>query len=924
MQLTVACSKARKREFTTQVYRTHSTTHLRSSFLNFFRKLDHTVVPSSNLVPAQKDSSLLFTNSGMVQFKDFFLLDDKSALPYKRAVSVQKCLRVGGKHNDLENVGYTARHQTFFEMLGNFSFGSYGKREAINYAWKYLTKEIGLPTQRLAVSVYEEDEESANIWKKDHGIPSARIMKFGKKDNFWSMGDNDGPCGPCTEIFWEHDKEIDGEKFLEIWNLVFMQYRQFTQNGKLEYEPLKSVCIDTGMGLERLASVLQDKPTNFHIDSFVPVRELIAQKFSPSTTSNLMEASTRIISDHVRAAAFLLAEGVLPDNVGHGYVLRKILRRAAHYAYRCGISSPFLADLIPVFLQQESALVQNYPELLIYQKHIQRIISSEEAEFLTLFGNAKEKLNSMLKNPSLRNKFVQDNVLDGYYVFDLYSTHGLPMDVTSIFAEEIGLKINTEQFNEAMQKCSLISKGSWKVNIDNNAEDENGTFPPQLLLWESLKVSTEFTGYTSLRENSAKVVASYFSVNKNVAWLAINPCPFYPQGGGQPADEGYISFEIPLQLRNVSLRVVDAVRPFSECIAIKVEIKSESDKTVLRTFLSNPDAIVTAVVDDQRRESLQQAHTAVHLLQASLRTILGTHVVQSGSHLSPNVIRFDFTHTHPLSPEQTRNIEDWVNQVIVCDRPVETDECPYSEAVNSSALAFFGERYPTRVRVVSIEGFSKEICGGTHVSHTGSIMTFKIVKEGSIARGRRRIEAVVGMKAISHLQCLVLQYSSISSMLNVELNSVQDKVRYLLSERSSLKAEVNTLKSQLASRTTRDTTQSDISTDESVWSGELNGNKVLVCHANSELPFLRQRGEAIAQLHPDTILVLLNKTNIITMTTLSGVHSGNVLKNVLDAVGGKGGGNAKYAEGKLNEYSAKIIQTLKTILCCRNTSNNDA
>eukprot|EP01125_Pyxidicula_operculata_P007056 TRINITY_DN240_c2_g1_i7.p1 TRINITY_DN240_c2_g1~~TRINITY_DN240_c2_g1_i7.p1 ORF type:complete len:687 (+),score=123.15 TRINITY_DN240_c2_g1_i7:1188-3248(+) len=644
-------------------YRVNTSDEIRSSFLQYFERNGHTIVPSSNFLP-QNDPTLLFTNAGMVQFKDNFLNVSKS--PYKRATSVQKCLRVGGKHNDLDSVGHTSRHQTFFEMLGNFSFGDYGKREAISFAWNFLTKEIGLPVDRLAVSVLKEDDETAEIWKKDHNIPSEKIMRLGPKDNFWSMGAT-GPCGPCTEIFWDQQKEVDGERFLEIWNLVFMTYDQFlNEDNKTELKPLPSVCIDTGMGLERLTSVIQGVPTNFHIDSMQPMRKKLGGMLKPSSSSTVdVEISTRVIMDHLRAASLMLAEGIMPDSTGRGHVLRRLIRRAGLYAHLCGINEPFMHTIYPELLE---GLEKAHPVLLERRPHILKMLSIEESAFFSIFGKALIHLNDYIKK-SLTNSH---SVIDGKFVYQLYATHGLPLEITSIYAKESGLTIDYQEFNNMKQEHIRESRESWQGSGD-------AVLPSAIMKWEELNIKPRFTGYTSLNEKS-KIVASWvappdtsiFTENnsnnnnnedeskKPLIWLSVDPCPFYGESGGQIGDTGHITVLSKGDNDNQhKFEVVDTIKPYNGGIVIKVEVSDESHIPLL-----SEGQTIECFVNKENRNNAAIAHTATHLLHEGLRQILGDHVVQAGSKVMLGELRFDYTHHQPLTSSLIEQVENWVNDAI--------------------------------------------------------------------------------------------------------------------------------------------------------------------------------------------------------------------------------------------------------------------
>uniref|UniRef100_A0A6B2KXI3 Alanine--tRNA ligase n=1 Tax=Arcella intermedia TaxID=1963864 RepID=A0A6B2KXI3_9EUKA len=835
------------------------------------------------MVPSN-DPTLLFTNAGMVQFKDYFLGLAKP--PFSKAVSSQKCLRVGGKHNDLDNVGHTARHQTFFEMLGNFSFGGYGKREAIQYAWNYLTKVIELPESRLAVSVLDGDEEAIDIWRKDINIPSHKIFKKGQEDNFWSMGGNDGPCGPCTEIFWDHEKEVDGDRYLEIWNLVFMQYHQtLVSEGKIELRPLPFICIDTGMGLERIASVVQGQPTNFDIDSMMPLRNAVRAEIDRARKNQLfvakeadwIEIVTRVVADHARATALLISEGVMPDQTGRGYILRKLVRRAALYAYQAGIRGPILEKIYPALLV---GLGATYPELIERSSHICSVLTLEETSFLNVFDKALKKFNEYVKldyvSPEVFTETPAGKMLNASFVHTLYDTYGLPVDITSTLATERGLSIDFDGFQN-LRKQQKINQKKWSGSGDSQ-------IPPPILQWQNDPLQPKFTGYSSLNEMS-KILKEHYDPKSSLLYLAVDPCPFYAESGGQVGDKGSISFKVGAQ--EITLPVEDTFRPYPNGIAIKLTI----DDPTLRPYLSE-GAQIHCRVDPAFREEVKQAHTATHLLHSALREVLGSHVVQSGSKVLPGLLRFDFSHPTPLTDDLIQKVEDWVNNVINNAQPVAVQEMSYQNAITSKAMGLFSERYPDEVRVVDVKDFSREICGGTHVQSTDSIIIFKIISESSVSLGKRRIEAVVGKRALQYLLDSNRNLQKVARKLNTNFDDLFSRLDYILKDRVDLKTQVNALRNQV--------TETAPASEKVLWSGQFeNVNVIIYQMEHQDKNLLRKQLNTLQQKCPEAVVVLINKQEVLAIAKKDGIHCGRTIGALLAKLGGKGGGSATYAEGTL-------------------------
>ncbi|MDX1508497.1 MAG: alanine--tRNA ligase, partial [Woeseiaceae bacterium] len=708
---------------------------LRQAFLDYFRERDHEVVASSPLVPGN-DPTLLFTNAGMVQFKDVFLGEDKRS--YKRAVTSQRCVRAGGKHNDLENVGYTARHHTFFEMLGNFSFGDYFKRDAIRYGWEFLTEVLGLPPEKLWVTVFEDDDEAADIWLEEMNIDPKRFSRMGEKDNFWAMGDT-GPCGPCSEIFYDHGPEVaggppgsadeDGDRYVEIWNLVFMQ---FDRSADGTMTPLPKPSVDTGMGLERIAAVMQGVHSNYEIDLFANLIQATADTLG---VDNDGSSSLNVIADHIRACAFLVVDGVLPGNEGRGYVLRRIIRRAIRHGKKLGYDGLFFHKLVAPLVKE---MGDAYPELAKAQSHVEKVLEKEGRRFAETLDQGLEILEDAIAN--LKGKQVPGDV-----VFKLYDTYGFPVDLTADFARERGLSVDQPGFEEAMegqrQKARDASKfgaargGSLKVDAD-----------------------TEFTGYDGT-EGVCEIVAMYkdgkpvdtIAAGDDAA-IVLSTTPFYAESGGQIGDTGILAESGRI------FRVDDTQKSGNANVHYGAVEQGEfkvGDK-------------VEAIVDAERRQAIVLNHSGTHLMHAALRKVLGEHVTQKGSLVAPDRLRFDFSHYEPVTPEQLAEIEDLVNDEIRANRAADIRHMSYDDAMNSGAMALFGEKYGDEVRVLAFGDFSIELCGGTHVERTGDIGVFKITSEGGVASGVRRIEAVTGKGALDWIDTNQRQLGEVAGLLRAQ------------------------------------------------------------------------------------------------------------------------------------------------------------
>ena len=696
-----------------------NTNELRQRFLTYFVQRDHTLVPSSPLIPAN-DPTLLFTNAGMVQFKDVFLGHEQR--PYKRAVSSQRCVRAGGKHNDLDNVGYTARHHTFFEMLGNFSFGDYFKREAIQYAWDFLTKELQIPAEKLWVTVHISDKEAEAIWLNEIKVDPTRFSRC-DEDNFWSMGDA-GPCGPCTEIFYDHGEKIpggppgspdqEGDRYVEIWNLVFMQFNRATDGSMT---PLPKPSVDTGMGLERIAAVMQGVHSNYDIDLF---RELIKEAAKIANTDNLDQPSLRVIADHIRSTSFLIIDGVRPSNEGRGYVLRRIIRRALRHGYKLGIQDAFLYKLVKPLVQ---LMGDAYPELNQQQKIIEQVLQQEEQQFSRTLAQGMRIFHQALNE-------LRDHQLPGDVVFKLYDTYGFPVDLCADMAREHGLTVDMPGFEACMQQQRHQSQAHSHFVMSERLELAD--IP-----------ATEFTGYEKLTDtgNVIMLLRDGVAVNSLKAGeegiIILNKTPFYPEGGGQVGDTGLLT-------QNDNVFSVTDTNKQDAIILHKGKVTQGEIKV---------DANIQAAVDANKRAATRLNHSATHLLHAALRNILGTHVVQKGSLVNSDYLRFDFSHFAPLTPEEIAAIEAEVNQQIRANSVVHVELLEKEQALERGALALFEEKYGDRVRVLTMgDKYSVELCGGTHVARTGDIALFKITQETGIAAGIRRIEAVTGAHAFAYIQ----------------------------------------------------------------------------------------------------------------------------------------------------------------------------
>ena len=844
---------------------------IRSAFLDYFAEQGHQIVPSSPLVPAN-DPTLLFTNAGMVQFKDVFL--GKEQRSYTRAASAQRCVRAGGKHNDLENVGYTARHHTFFEMLGNFSFGDYFKREAIGYAWDFLVNRLGLPPERLWVTVYEEDDEAAEIWLKEIGVDPARFTRIGDKpggrrfesDNFWSMGDT-GPCGPCSEIFYDHGPEVwggppgspeeDGDRYIEIWNLVFMQYNRDAEGNMT---PLPKPSVDTGMGLERLAAVLQGVHSNYEIDLF---RGLIRAAAEATGTDDLESKSLRVIADHIRSSAFLVVDGVLPGNEGRGYVLRRIIRRAIRHGYQLGQREPFFYKLVDALDEQ---MGEAYPELTRAREHVKRVLRVEEERFAETIEHGMRILEEAIDA-------LSGKVIPGEVLFKLYDTYGFPLDLTADIARERGLEVDEAGFEREMAAQRERARAASQFGMQQQAS-------------VALEGVTDFTGYERLEDQST--VVALFRDGEPVDHLEageqgmviLDRTPFYAESGGQVGDAGV------LLANGVRFEVEDTQKQGGAVFGHLGRL--------VEGRLGLGDR-VRAQVDQERRRAIALNHSATHLLHAALRRVLGEHVQQKGSLVEAARLRFDFSHFEPVSRDQLEEIERLVNAEIRANHPVETRIMSLEDAKAVGAMALFGEKYDEQVRVLRMGDFSIELCGGTHVGATGDIGLFKITLESGIASGVRRIEAVTGDAAVRWVQQDEDRLLEIAGLLNCGREEVVDKASKLLEQNRRLEKDLQQLQAKLAAAAGSDLAGQAVAVD---------GIKVLAARVEGVQPkALRDLLDQLKNKLGSAVILLATtdgkKVNLIAGVTkdlTDRFKAGELVKAAAEKVGGKGGGRPDMAQ----------------------------
>jgi alanyl-tRNA synthetase len=848
---------------------------IRSDFLEFFRSKGHAVVPSASLVPSS-DPTLMFTNSGMVPFKNAFLGSEKPPSP--RVVDVQRCLRAGGKHNDLDQVGYTARHHTFFEMLGNWSFGDYFKRDAILWAWELLTKVWKLPGDRLLVTVYQTDDEAYAIWKDEVGIPPERIVRIGDNkgapfasDNFWQMADT-GPCGPCTEIFFDHGAHIpggppgspdeDGDRFIEIWNLVFMQFDR-ADDGSLS--PLPAPCVDTGMGLERLAAILQHVHTNYEIDLF---QHLIKAAAQLTGVADLENKSLRVIADHIRACSFLIVDGVLPSNEGRGYVLRRIIRRGLRHGWMLGVRGDFFWRMVEPLVSQ---MGEAYPELAAKRDFVERALKAEEERF----GETLEQGMKVFEEVAGKS----GSIIPGADAFRLYDTYGFPVDLTADIARERGLSIDMPGFDKAMNEQRERARAA-------SSFESKGQLPAEMA---SSLPATLFSGYDACEEEGEKVLGLVRGGRRleslgdgEEGMVILDRTPFYAESGGQVGDAG------ELQSSGGRFIVTDTVRLGG---AFHGHVGRWQGTAPLTAGIE-----VSARVDVARRGSIVLNHSATHLLHAALREVLGGHVTQKGSLVAPDRLRFDFSHFQPVTADELRRIEDLVNAEVRGNAEAEIRQMAYDDAIEFGAMALFGEKYGDEVRVLRMGDFSTELCGGTHVSRTGDIGLFKILGEGGVASGIRRIEAVTGAAATAHVVDEEMRLGEIGHLLSAQGNEVVDKLRQVLDRQKKLERELESFKAREASAATADLGGQAV---------EVGGIKVLAARVDGlDAKALR---ESIDNLKPklgDCVILLaagadgkIALVGAVGGSALGRVKAGEVVAHVAAAIGGKGGGRPDMAQG---------------------------
>jgi len=840
-----------------------STSEIRERFLSYFAKQGHQIVSSSSLVPGN-DKTLLFTNAGMVQFKDVFTGDE--VRDYVRATTSQRCVRAGGKHNDLDNVGYTARHHTFFEMLGNFSFGDYFKEDAIQFAWEFLTRELGLPKEKLLVTVFEEDDEAESIWINKIGVPKDKVIRIGAKDNFWMMGDT-GPCGPCSEIFYDHGEDIwggppgtpeeDGDRFIEIWNLVFMQFDR-SADGTLT--PLPKPCVDTGMGLERTAAVLQHVHNNYEIDLF---ENLIKAAAKLTNATDLTDPSLKVVADHIRSCAFLITDGVLPSNEGRGYVLRRIIRRAVRHGHKLGASGNFFHKLTDALVAE---MGEAYPELVEAKDRVSEQLLKEEERFA-------KTLNAGMKILDDEVAQLSGSVIPGDVVFKLFDTYGFPVDLTADIARERKLTVDQEGFEENMELQRERARAASKFG------SSGGETPVS-------DAQTQFVGYT---ENACKAtVIELYVDGKTVqsiepgqdAWVVLDKTPFYGESGGQVGDTGHI------ETVTAKFTVMDTQKSRAAFMHAGV-LESGS--------LSIGD-VVDAQVSELRRAKIKRHHSATHLLHGALREVLGAHVEQKGSLVNDHHLRFDFSHSGPVTTEEIKRVEQWIDHEVRRNSPCVIKEMSMDEAVAAGAIALFGEKYGSVVRVVTLGDQSVELCGGTHVSATGDLGIVKLVSESGVAAGVRRIEAVSGAAALDHIQGIEQQLTAVASNLKTAPADVLPKLQQLQERQRELSKQVEKLQSKLSAQAGSNMAD-QVETINSIAT-------LFQVVEGSDAKALRTLMDELRQKVGDAAIVLASEHQgkaVLVATVSKSLHAqitaGDLLKVVAEALGGRGGGRPDMAQG---------------------------
>ena len=857
-----------------------TTSEIRQRFLDFFAERGHAIVPSSSLVPGN-DRTLLFTNAGMVQFKDVFTGEERRE--YVRATTSQRCVRAGGKHNDLDNVGYTARHHTFFEMLGNFSFGDYFKADAIGFAWAFLTDRLGLPAERLWVTVFEEDDEAERIWTEEIGVPAERVIRIGAKDNFWMMGDT-GPCGPCSEIFYDHGPEVaggppgspdeDGDRYIEIWNLVFMQFER-AADGTMT--PLPKPSIDTGMGLERIAAVLQHVHSNYEIDLF---RNLIAAAAREIGTEDLASPSLKVVADHLRSCAFLIVDGVSPGNEGRGYVLRRIVRRAARHGHKLGATGTFFHRLVPALVAE---MGEAYPELAANADRVAAELEREEERFAQTLASGLAILDEAIAG-------LDGEVIPGEVVFRLYDTYGFPADLTGDIARERGLALDEAGFEAAMEVQRTRSRGASQFAAGSDVP--------------ASEVETRFLGYTE--DAATAAVAELWRGGERVealeagegGWVVLDATPFYGESGGQVGDTGEIVAAVPGADGSG-----ESAGPASYGAGARFAVADTKKRrgaflhagTVEAGTLRVGDA-VAARIDADRRARIRRHHSATHLLHGALREVLGTHVEQRGSLVDDERLRFDFSHGGPVGDEEVRRIERWIDREVRANHPCETIETDMEEARRMGAMALFGEKYGDRVRVVKLGDESVELCGGTHVGATGELGAVRVVSEGGVAQGIRRIEAVGGEAALAEIQRADAALAEVAARLRAPRAEVVAKLDALQRRERELAREVEGLKARLASGAGRELAER---------AETLGGARLLLARVDdADARALRALVDRLRTEIEDFVIVLAGEKGgkaALVAAVAPALHdrlrAGDVLGTVAKALGGRGGGKADLAQG---------------------------
>lgn len=847
------------------------TAEIRQSFLDFFQSQQHEVVASSSLVPGN-DPTLLFTNAGMVQFKDVFLGKEKR--PYVRAASSQRCVRAGGKHNDLENVGYTARHHTFFEMLGNFSFGDYFKREAIQFAWRFLTEELKLPAEKLWVTVYKDDEEAEQIWLNEMGVSKERFSRLGEKDNFWAMGDT-GPCGPCSEIFYDHGPEVaggppgspddDGDRYIEIWNLVFMQYDR-AADGTLT--PLPKPSVDTGMGLERISAVMQSVHNNYEIDLF---QNLLSVAAKIAGLTDLTNTSLRVIADHIRSCSFLIADGVVPSNEGRGYVLRRIIRRAIRHGNKLGISEPFFHRLVAPLAQE---MGEAFPELKSSQVQIAKVLLQEEEQFAKTLDQGLRILEQELGA-------LENQQIPGEVAFRLYDTYGFPVDLTADIARERSLTVDMDGFEAAMAAQKARARAASQFDVDLRNEF-------------TLEGTTAFKGYDALSNESTVTAllhqgqAADSLAEGESGIVVLEETAFYAESGGQVGDAG------KLLAANAEFRVEDTTKQ-GELFLHR--------GTVTRGCLRAGDSVRTEV-NASERQATALNHSATHLLHAALRQVLGAHVAQKGSLVDPERLRFDFSHFEAVTPEQIGQIERLVNHQVRLNSPVKTEIMALDDAMKKGVTALFGEKYGQEVRVLSMgEGFSVELCGGTHARRTGDIGLLKIVSESGIAAGVRRIEALTGLAALEYQNETEQQLNAVAALVKGGRDSSAEKVRQLVTRNKQLEKELAELKAKFAGSAGTDlAAQAKSVKSAKVLAHQFEGldNKALLTTMDQLKSKLGTAAILLATVNDQKISLVAGVTKDLTAQ----IKAGDLVNFVAQQVGGKGGGRPDLAQAGGSDVNA--------------------